>query len=87
MPFCLLLSGKALKNRTNAVGDLNRPSTLTIMLKRDVLFYMYSDWWVTLLCEVIMVTHNDAKCISYAFPSPPQRHQALKDHTNAVGDL
>ena len=47
----------------------------------------YTDWWVTLLCEVVMVTYYDAKCISNAFLSPPQRHQALKDRTNAVGDL
>eukprot|EP00966_Prymnesium_polylepis_P197940 4586623-Prymnesium_polylepis.1 len=41
----------------------NRPSTLTIILKRHVLLRLV---WVTLLCEVVIVTHNHAKCISYS---------------------
>jgi hypothetical protein len=81
MPFCLLLSGKALKDRTHAVGDLKQ----TIYPHHNAPKACYTQ--MTLLCEVIMVTHNDATCIYYAFPSPPQRHQALKEHTNVVGDL
>eukprot|EP00966_Prymnesium_polylepis_P052321 1211657-Prymnesium_polylepis.1 len=49
MPFCLLQSGKALKDRTNAVGDLKKtkyevPSP-TIMLQKGM---FYSNGWVTL---------------------------------------
>eukprot|EP00966_Prymnesium_polylepis_P057729 1336933-Prymnesium_polylepis.1 len=48
---------------------------------------LYSDWWVTSLCEVVLVTHKDAKCIFVSSSAPPSLNQALKDHTNAVGDL
>eukprot|EP00966_Prymnesium_polylepis_P050061 1159047-Prymnesium_polylepis.1 len=43
----------------------------------------YSDWWVTLLCEVDMVTHNGHKMPFCLILSG----KALKDGTNVVGDL
>jgi hypothetical protein len=73
---------QALKDRTHAVGDLKRPSTLTTMLKRHVLLRLV---WVTLLCEVVMVTHNDAKCISYAFSVSSSAPLGLEGPHNCCG--